>query len=53
MLAGTCASFECANVARHAGGDHLIFIGQVERFAQDPAQPPLVFQGGRYRRLAD
>lgn len=53
VLAGTCASFECANVARHAGGDHLIFIGQVERFTQDPAQPPLVFQGGRYRRLAD
>ncbi len=31
VLAGTCASFECANVVRHAGGDHLIFIGQVER----------------------
>ncbi|HET7775664.1 MAG TPA: flavin reductase family protein, partial [Azospira sp.] len=53
VLAGLCASFECANVTRHAGGDHVIFIGQVQRFAQDAGRPPLVFQGGRYRRLAD
>lgn len=52
LLPGTCASFECANLARHPGGDHLIFIGQVERFNHDPAREPLVFQGGRYRRLA-
>ncbi|MGC4118612.1 MAG: flavin reductase family protein [Myxococcales bacterium] len=51
VLAGTCASFECANVARYPGGDHLIFIGQVERFAQDDRRAPLIFQGGRYRRL--
>jgi flavin reductase (DIM6/NTAB) family NADH-FMN oxidoreductase RutF len=52
LLPGTCASFECINAARHPGGDHLIFIGQVERFSHDPAREPLIFQGGRYRRLA-
>lgn len=53
VLAGLCASFECANTIRHAGGDHVIFIGRVERFAQDAGRAPLVFQGGRYRRLTD
>ena len=52
LLPGCCAWFECRNETRHAGGDHLIFVGQVERYAQD-LRPPLVFQGGRYRTLAD
>lgn len=53
VLEGLCASFECAAHACHPGGDHLIFIGRVERYAQDSSRAPLVFQGGRYRRLAD
>lgn len=52
LLPGCCAWFECANETRHAGGDHLIFLGRVERFAHDPARPPLLYHGGRYRRLA-
>ena len=52
VLDGLCASFECHNLTRHPGGDHVIFIGQVERFAQDTERSPLIFQGGRYRRLA-
>ena len=35
---------------REAGGDHLIFIGCVERFRHQP-KAPLVFHGGGYRRL--
>jgi flavin reductase (DIM6/NTAB) family NADH-FMN oxidoreductase RutF len=52
LLPGCCAWFECGNDARHAGGDHLVFIGRVERFSAH-AKEPLVFHGGRYRRLAD
>jgi flavin reductase (DIM6/NTAB) family NADH-FMN oxidoreductase RutF len=52
LLPGCCAWFECRNEARHAGGDHIIFVGLVEKFShQDKA--PLVFQGGRYRGLVD
>lgn len=42
-----CALFECRNETRHVGGDHLIFIGRVERFAHTEA-PPLIFHAGRY-----
>lgn len=52
LLPGCCACFECANEAQHAGGDHLLLIGRVERFSRFPKEP-LVFQGGRYRALRD
>lgn len=51
LLAGCCAWFECRNEARHAGGDHVILVGRVERFTRED-RPPLLFHGGRYRRLA-
>ncbi|MDD5250918.1 MAG: flavin reductase family protein [Rhodocyclaceae bacterium] len=47
LLPGCCARFECSSEARHAGGDHLIFVGRVERFDREE-RPPLVFHGGRY-----
>ena len=50
LLKGCCARFECRNTTRHDGGDHLVFISEVVRFDRDP-RPPLVFQGGAYRRL--
>ncbi|HUW38061.1 MAG TPA: flavin reductase family protein [Rhodocyclaceae bacterium] len=50
LLPGCCAWFECRNETHHAGGDHLIFVGQVEGFAISN-RPPLVFQGGQYRQL--
>jgi len=50
LLPGCCAWFECRNEAHHAGGDHLIFVGQVEGYARSD-QPPLVFQGGQYHQL--
>lgn len=52
LLPGCCAWFECKNETRHAGGDHLIFVGLVERYRQE-LRPPLLFQGGRYRALAE
>jgi flavin reductase (DIM6/NTAB) family NADH-FMN oxidoreductase RutF len=50
LLPGCCAWFECRNEAQHPGGDHLIFVGRVERFARSDRRP-LVFQGGAYRAL--
>ena len=53
LLEGCCASFECSNEAHYPGGDHLIFIGRVERFAQGSAPLPLVFHNARYRTLTE
>ncbi len=50
LLPGCCAWFECRNDARHGGGDHLIFVGLVERFSHND-RPPLVYHRGRYREL--
>ena len=45
---GCCAWFECTHESQYPGGDHLIFIGHVERFAQGDATSPLVFFDGAY-----
>lgn len=52
LLPDCCAWFECRNETQHAGGDHLIFIGRVERFhlAQ---RPPLLFHTGQYRTIQE
>jgi flavin reductase (DIM6/NTAB) family NADH-FMN oxidoreductase RutF len=52
LLNGCCAWFECANEVQYPGGDHLIFVGRVERFASDPERAPLLYHAGRYRTLA-
>lgn len=54
MIPNAIAWFECAAHAVHDGGDHRIFIGKVlslhRRTHAD--RSPLVFFGGRYRKLA-
>lgn len=55
LIAGCLAWFECRTCDRIVAGDHVILIGHVEGFARspmDPPPPPLLFQGGAYRRLA-
>lgn len=52
LIEGCSAWFECRTVARHDGGDHVIYLGEVLRMASNP-QPPLVYWGGDYRQLAD
>jgi flavin reductase (DIM6/NTAB) family NADH-FMN oxidoreductase RutF len=43
-----CAAwFECYNLTRHEAGDHLIFIGQVERCHRNFSQP-LVYHAGDF-----
>lgn len=48
LIDGCCAWFECTPEAHYPGGDHLIFVGRVERFAQGEATSPLVFYDGAY-----
>lgn len=48
VLAGVAAVFECANRSQYEEGDHIIFVGEVERCAFAPAAQPLIFHGGRY-----
>lgn len=52
-LDGCCASFQVRNGIQYPGGDHLIFVSEVECFDQTPDLPPLVFHGGRYCRLTE
>ncbi|HEY3778568.1 MAG TPA: flavin reductase family protein [Rhizomicrobium sp.] len=47
-LADALAVFECVREHTHAGGDHVILVGRVERFSHKPAGAPLVFFRGRY-----
>ncbi len=47
-----CAVFELANETAHAGGDHTIFVGRIERYAETPDLAPLLFHAGQYRQLA-
>jgi flavin reductase (DIM6/NTAB) family NADH-FMN oxidoreductase RutF len=48
ILNGALAWFECHNRSRYEEGDHVIFVGEVERcgFTQDSA--PLVYQNSQF-----
>jgi len=48
LLQGAAATFECHSRHRYYGGDHIIVIGVVERYAYDAARAPLLFHRGRY-----
>lgn len=48
ILAGAAAVFECFNRSRYEEGDHVIFVGEVERCAHRAGAQPLIFHGGRY-----
>ena len=47
MLRGCSARFLCRTAFRHDGGDHVIFVGEVEAFDHTD-RPPLLYHGGRY-----
>jgi flavin reductase (DIM6/NTAB) family NADH-FMN oxidoreductase RutF len=53
VFPGCCATFEVANETQHAGGDHTIFVGRVERFTDTAGLAPLLFHTGQYRTLAE
>jgi 4-hydroxyphenylacetate 3-hydroxylase, reductase component len=52
VLTGCTAVFECAMHSQQALGDHVLFIGRVER-VHEAALPPLLFQAGHYRLLGE
>jgi flavin reductase (DIM6/NTAB) family NADH-FMN oxidoreductase RutF len=49
VILGSAAHFECRNEFRYYGGDHVIFVGHVERYAYTE-KPTLLFSHGRYMR---
>lgn len=51
LLPGCSTRLECTTHARHDGGDHVIFVGEVKRF-DSIRQEPLLFHHGRFARLA-
>ncbi len=53
LIEGCSAWFECSNEAQYPGGDHLVFIGRVERYARGDGAEPLIFHAGRYRQLLE
>jgi 4-hydroxyphenylacetate 3-hydroxylase, reductase component len=52
LLDGILCSFECRKVAEYPGGDHLIVLGEVERFVRHD-RGALLFAQGRYCVAAD
>jgi flavin reductase (DIM6/NTAB) family NADH-FMN oxidoreductase RutF len=51
LLEGALAAIECRVVATHAGGDHTIFVGEVETGTVHETEPLLYYRGG-YARLS-
>lgn len=47
VLQGTVAHFECVKVASYPAGDHIIYLGRVERLSHS-GRRPLAFAHGRY-----
>ena len=52
LLPDCVGIFECRTVHQYAGGDHAIFVGQVERFERRPGAA-LLFHDGQYCVAAD
>ena len=48
LLTGAAASFECFNRSRYLEGDHVIFVGEVERCSHREGASPLLFHGGKF-----
>ena len=48
LLQGAAATFECFNRSRYEEGDHVIFVGEVERCAHRAGASPLLFHGGKF-----
>ncbi len=48
LLSGAAATFECFNRSRYEEGDHVIFVGEVERCSHRAGASPLLFHGGKF-----
>lgn len=45
LFDGCLARFECRNVIHHEGGDHVIIVGEVEKFVVNDGAPLIFFRG--------
>jgi flavin reductase (DIM6/NTAB) family NADH-FMN oxidoreductase RutF len=53
ILSDALAAMECCTTAVHEGGDHSIVVGRVVGVSEPrPGGRPLLYFGGRYRRLS-
>jgi flavin reductase (DIM6/NTAB) family NADH-FMN oxidoreductase RutF len=48
ILEGVVAVFECFNRSQYEEGDHVIFVGEVERCERREGAQPLIYHGGRF-----
>ena len=48
LIDGCAAHLECRTEATYPGGDHLLFLGRVERIVNNPSRRPLAFGAGKY-----
>ena len=54
IIEGCLAYIDCRTYAKYEGGDHTIFLGEVQDTAVvDADGAPLLFFRGRYARLAE
>lgn len=47
LIKDSSANLECRLIAVYPGGDHAVYLGQVERM-ESSSRPPLGFYGGKY-----
>ena len=52
ILEGALAYFDCRLTARHDGGDHTIFIGEIVAAGYREDAEPLLWYGSQFRRLS-
>ncbi|GII23307.1 flavin reductase family protein [Planosporangium mesophilum] len=50
-LAGCAAYFDCRPWRCYDGGDHVLFLGEVETVDVNEDSEPLIFYGGRFRSV--
>lgn len=48
LLQGAAATFECFNRSRYIEGDHVIFVGEVEKCNHRAGASPLLYHGGKF-----
>ena len=53
ILEGALAYFDCRLTARHDGGDHTIFLGEIMAAGYREDAAPLIWYASAYRNLAE
>ena len=53
ILEQSLAWYDCRVEATHSGGDHTLFIGQVEAMGFSESRGPLIYYANRYIRLRE